>query len=142
MKIQDYRNHRRLVPGFHILTALAMIALLIGSIINLAHSDHSNLYSASLICLGAVIFLLLFWWVRNFPLKAQDRAIRAEENLRFFALTGKLLDPRLTINQVIALRFASDEEFVSLAKKAADESLSSNEIKKQIRNWKADFHRA
>lgn len=142
MKIQEYKNHRRFVPGFHIVTALAIILLLIGSIINLVHSAESNLYSASLICLIAVILGLLFWWVRSFPLKAQDRAIRAEENLRHFALTGKLLDARLTINQVIALRFASDEELVALAKKAVDEGLGSNEIKKQIKNWKPDHHRA
>ena len=48
---------------------------------------------------------------RVYPLKAQDRAIRADENLRHFAMTGKLLDPRLTVKQVVALRFASDGEF-------------------------------
>jgi uncharacterized protein DUF6526 len=142
MKMQHYKNHRRLVPGFHIVTLLAIIVLLIGSIINIIHSAPSNLYSASLICLIAIILGLLFVWVRTFPLKAQDRAIRAEENLRHFALTGKLLDARLRINQVIALRFASDEEFAGLAKKAADEDLSGNEIKKQISKWRADHHRA
>jgi hypothetical protein len=75
MKIQEYKNHRRLVPVFHIVTALAIIVLLIGSIINLVHSAESNLYSASLICLVAVILRLLFAWVRTFPQKAQDRAI-------------------------------------------------------------------
>jgi uncharacterized membrane protein len=141
MKTQDYKNHSRYVPGFHFLTGAPIVALLIGSVINLVHSDHSNLYSASLICLIAVILGLLFWWIRSFPLKAQDRAIRAEENLRHFALTGKLLDARLKINQVIALRFASDDEFADLAKKAADEGLSSSDIKRQIRDWKADHHR-
>lgn len=141
MKIQDYKNHRRLVPGFHIVTLLAILVLFIGSIINLLHSDHSNLYSACLICHIAVILGLLFWFIRSFPMMAKDRAIRAEENLRHFALTGKLLDARLRLNQVIALRFASDDELVSPAKKAAVEGLSSDEIKKQIRNWKADFHR-
>jgi len=141
MKSQDYKNHSRYVPGFHFLTAAAIILLLIGSIVNLFHSEHSNLYSASLICLIAIILVLLWWWIRSFPLKAQDRAIRAEENLRHFALTGKLLDERLKINQVIALRFASDDEFAALAKTAADEGLSSDEIKRQIRDWKADHNR-
>jgi hypothetical protein len=142
MSDQDYKNHSRYVPGFHFLTLSAIIALLIGSIINLVHAEHSNLYSASLICLIAVILGLLFWYARQFPIKAQDRAIRAEENLRHFALAGKLLDPRLSMRQVIALRFASDEEFVSLAKKAAEQNLGSNEIKKEIKNWRADHHRA
>jgi Family of unknown function (DUF6526) len=141
MKMQDYKNHRRLVPGFHIVSGLAILVLLIGSIINLFHSGHRNLFAASLLCLASVILGMLFWWVRSFPLIAQDRAIRAEENLRHFALTGKLLDPRLKISQVIALRFASDDEFVNLAKKAADEGLSSADIKKEIREWKGDYHR-
>jgi len=141
MSNQEYKNHSRYVFGFHFVTGGAIVALLIGSIINLVHAEKSNLYSASLICLIAVILVLLFWYTRQFALKAQDRAIRAEENLRHFALTGKLLDARLGINQVIALRFASDEEFVSLAKKAAVENLKSSDIKKEIKNWKADYHR-
>ena len=76
-----------------------------------------------------------------FPLKAQDRAIRAEENLRHYVLTGKLLDPKLTVRQIIGLRFASDREFVALAQKAAAESLSEDAIKKAIRNWRADTYR-
>jgi hypothetical protein len=142
MSDQDYKNHSRYVPGFHFLTLGAILALFIGSIINLVHAEHSNLYSASLICLIAVILVLFFIYIRQFPIKAQDRAIRAEESLRHFALTGKLFDARLNINQIIALRFAPDEEFVSLAKKAADEGLSSKDIKKEIKRWKADYHRA
>jgi hypothetical protein len=39
----------------------------------------------------AVIFLIMSWFVRSFPLKAQDRAIKAEENLRYYVMTGLLL---------------------------------------------------
>ena len=53
--------------------------------------------------------------MRAFPLAVQDRAIRAEENLRYFSLTGKLLDKGLTMSQIIALRFADDNEFVEFA---------------------------
>jgi hypothetical protein len=76
-----------------------------------------------------------------FALKAQDRAIRAEENLRHFALAGKLLDPRITIWQVIALRFAPDGEFLALAKKAAEEGTAPDDIKKSIQVWRADTYR-
>ena len=142
MQTQNYKNHHRVVPLFHMVTSLAILLLLIGAFVNLFHSAHENLYSASLICLIAVILGLFFWFIRSFPIKAQDRAIRAEENLRYFALTGKLLDPKLTISQIIALRFASDEELAVLAKKAVDEGLSNDQIKKQIINWRADHHRA
>jgi len=86
--------------------------------------------------------LNLFFFARNFALKAQDRAIRAEENFRHYLLTGKPFDSKLTLRQIIGLRFASDEEFPELAKKASEESLSEEDIKKAIKNWKADFDRA
>jgi AMMECR1 domain-containing protein len=44
----------------------------------------------------------------------------------------------LTIKQIIALRFASDEEFVRLARRAVNEALNNDEIKKEIKNWKID----
>jgi hypothetical protein len=99
------------------------------------------LYSASLICLIAIILLFIFWFARVFALKAQDRAIRAEENLRHFVLTGKLLDKQLSVSQIVALRFADDEEFVALAAKAVKEKLSNKDIKLLIQSWKADYHR-
>jgi len=93
--------------------------------------------------ISALCFSVVFigWFSRAFALKAQDRAIRAEENLRHFVLTGKLLDSRLSISQVIALRFASDEELVALSKKAADEKLSNKQIKELIKNWRGDYYR-
>ena len=75
-------------------------------------------------------------------MKVQDRAIRAEENLRHFILTGKPLDKQLTIQQIIALRYAGDEEFVRLAKRAVDEALSNDEIKREIKDWRPDHCRA
>jgi hypothetical protein len=144
MKEQHYKNHSRYVIGYHFITLGATIALLIGSFINLFNSlnDNGNLYSASLICLTAIILCLQFWYTRNFPIKAQDRAIRAEENFRHYVLTGRRLDQRLQMTQIIALRFASDEEMPVLAQRAAEENLSSNAIKQAIQNWRPDYHRA
>jgi hypothetical protein len=72
---------------------------------------------------------------------AQDRAIRAEEQLRHFVLTGKLLDPRLTIRQIIGLRFAPDDEFVGLVRRAAEQGLSEDAIKREVKNWRGDTYR-
>lgn len=141
MSTQNYKNHTRLVFSYHGLTLVPLLALLVGSIMNLVHSDESNDYSAALLVLASVILLSIFFHARSFALKAQDRAIRAEENLRHLALTGKLLDSRLNIHQVIALRFASDEEFPALAQKAADGNLGNKEIKKMIVKWREDHHR-
>jgi len=144
MTTQNYANHTRLVPLFHFVLAGILLFTLIGSIVNLVKSlgDHQRLYSASLIVVLTLCSGLLFYFCRTFPLKAQDRAIRAEENLRHFALTGKLLDRRLTMSQIIALRFAPDEEFVDLARKAADGNLAADAIKRSVKNWKADYDRA
>jgi hypothetical protein len=143
MTTQTYANHTRLVPGFHFVLAAILFLTLIGSLVNLYRSigDHQRLYSASLIVVLTICLGILYYYCRTFPLKAQDRAIRAEENLRHFALTGKLLDSRLTIGQVIALRFAPDEEFVEMAKKAADTNMPADAIKRAIKNWKPDYHR-
>ena len=142
MQTQNYRNHKRFLFLFHGLTLFGILALLIGSVINLLHTAKDNLYSASLLVLVAFILCSLFAYVRLFPLRVQDRAIRAEENLRHFVLTGKPLDKQLTLQQIIALRFASDEEFVRLAKRAVDEALNNDEIKREIRNWRPDHCRA
>ena len=141
MKQQDFKNHMRLLPAYHGLTFLLILAGLIGSIINLLHSDASSHYSAALLVVVFFILVSLFFYARLFALKAQDRAIRAEENFRYYLLTGKPLDKQFRLGQIIALRFASDEELPALAKRAVDEKLSQKDIKMAIRNWRADHHR-
>lgn len=143
MTEQNYKNHRQVVPVFHVALFGLLVLTLVGSLVNLYQSlgDHQRLYSASLIVALMIASLMLFFFCRIFALKAQDRAIRAEENLRHFALTGKLLDPRLTVRQIVGLRFASDGEFVALAQKAADEKLSEDAIKRGVRQWRPDTYR-
>lgn len=142
MADQNYKNHSRLVPLYHGAAFLLILAGLIGSVINLVnHHDPSNHYSASLLIIVFLVLLLLFWYTRAFALRAQDRAIRAEENFRHYILTGKPLDKQLRLGQIIALRFAPDEEFAELAKKAVKENMTPKAIKQAIQNWKGDYHR-
>jgi len=143
MPTQNYANHRRYVPMFHFVTFGLILVTLIGSCVNLVASwgNHQRIYSASLIVVVCLILLLLYVFVRAFALRAQDRAIRAEENLRHFVLTGTLLDPRLSIRQIIGLRFASDEEFIALSRRALEENLSEEEIKRAVKSWRPDTYR-
>jgi hypothetical protein len=143
MATQNYGNHAQFVPLFHYVLFGILVLALIGSCVNLYESwgDHSRLYSASLILVLVVCLAIVSFCARTFALKAQDRAIRAEENLRHFAMTGKLLDARLTVRQIIGLRFASDAEFVALAARAARENLSADDIKKSVKDWRADTDR-
>jgi hypothetical protein len=140
---QSFEKHAKLVPLYHYVLFFLVVVTLVGASINFTQSlgDHERLYSASLILAISFIILLLFFFTRTFPLKAQDRAIRAEENLRHFALTGKLLDPRLTLQQIIGLRFASDAEFPALARTAAETGLAPKEIKRLVKSWRPDHDR-
>ena len=143
MAEQNYSNHRKFVFLFHVVLFFLILATFIGSLVNLfsSLSDHERLYSASLLVIVSICLGLIFALMRSFSTKNQDRAIRAEEGLRHYALSGKLLDSRLTMGQIIALRFADDEEYLALVKRAAEEGLSNDEIKKTIKKWKADHHR-
>ena len=140
---QSYAKHAKFVPMYHQVLFGLIVLCLIGAGVNLFHSigDHSRLYNADLIFVLTIAILILFFFARIFPLKAQDRAIRAEENLRHYVLTGKLLDPRLTIKQIVGLRFASDAEFPELARRAAEQSMPPGDIKKSIKSWRADHDR-
>jgi hypothetical protein len=142
---QNFKNHTRLVPGFHFVLGTLIIVGLLGASMGIFHALNAgklNLHNALLILILFVAMALLFWYSRTFAIKAQDRAIRAEENLRYFSLTGKLFPTGLKMGQIIALRFATDDEFLSLVDKAVAEDLSSKEIKMAIKNWRGDYHRA
>ncbi|HEY4797470.1 MAG TPA: DUF6526 family protein [Bacteroidia bacterium] len=143
METQNYKNHRRWVPMFHFVLLALIILIMAGACVNLYKSigDHERIYSADLILSISIVALFFFFFMRGFALRAQDRAIRAEENLRHYILAGKLLDKRLHAKQIVALRFASDEEFVELAKKSAESNMKPEDIKKEIKNWKGDFYR-
>jgi len=141
MSEQNFRNHSRYIILWTFVTPLILLAILGGSIVNLILADVHTHYSAALILLISVVLIIIYWYARRFALVAQDRAIRAEESLRYFILTGKPFDSRLRMSQIIALRFAPDDEFPALAKKAVEENLRSKEIKAAIQKWKADHHR-
>ena len=143
MNQQNFSNHKRMVPIFHYVLFGAIVVLIICSSISLYRhwSNGLGMMLPAIALLGSVTLGLLTFLTRVFALKAQDRAIRAEENLRYFSITGKLFDAKLSIQQIIALRFAPDNELVNLASKASAENLSASDIKKSITNWRGDYYR-
>jgi hypothetical protein len=143
MKAQSFKNHSRFVPGYHFFLLPILLALFVcfcSNMCNELHEGEGILESLSLVLLSFSTLLAAFYG-RYFAIKAQDRVIRTEENFRHFMLTGKPLQSELRLGQVIGLRFASDEEFPSLAQKAVAESLTKKQIKELIQNWRADNHR-
>ena len=140
---QNYKNHARFVPAYHFVLLPLLILGLGFSVLGLYHSlgDHRQFHTAALLLLLMLSTLMTAFFARLFSLKAQDRAIRAEENLRHYVLTGKLLDPRLSCLQIVGLRFAPDDEFPALAARAAAENMAQKDIKLAVKNWRADEYR-
>jgi hypothetical protein len=135
---QNLKNHARLDPPFHIVLTLIVSLNLIYSVVHLVR--HFGIQSAwfVVLSLGAVI---VFWKLRTYPIKVQDRVIRLEERLRLQALAPAEWHTqiyRLNEGQLIGLRFAGDDEVVALAKQALEENLNRKQIKERIRNWRAD----
>jgi hypothetical protein len=143
MSSQNYATHRRTDPLFHRVLLPVLLLTIIGAGVNLYESwgDHVRLYSASLILVLSLCLSMAALYARVYALKAQDRAIRAEENFRHFVLTGKPLDARIGPRQAVALRFASDAEMPALATRAAGEGMAPDAIKQAVKNWRADEYR-
>jgi hypothetical protein len=141
MAEQNYANHAKFVSGYHFVLSALVAILLVWSVVDLIRF-HNAAAVRSLIV--ALVALLLTYYCRVFPLKAQDRVIRLEERLRCAALLPTDLQPRIDeigSSQFIALRFASDEELPELVRAALDEKLPAKQIKQRIRQWRPDHRR-
>lgn len=138
---QNYQNHRKMDPIFHGgIMLIGLITLILSVVFFLQHLGSQWLLSV--IVLGfALMLVLITVRLRGYALQLQDRIIRNEENFRYYRLTGNQLDSELSLQQVIALRFARDEEYLELVERVKSENLPPGEIKKAIRHWRADHHR-
>ena len=111
------------------------------TILSRAQRAGTDLLTPLLLLLLALMAAITAVLSRRNAQVVQDRVIRAEENFRHFLLTGKPLDGRLTLHQVIALRFASDPEFLQLAAQAAEAGMKPVDIKKAVKAWRPDVRR-
>jgi hypothetical protein len=135
---QNFSNHIRYDPLFHFFILPVFAITLIATIVHLVR--RPGLCSAWMVVFMLAAIFALFK-VRLYALKVQDRVIRLEERLRLTAVLDASLRPRigeLAEAQLIALRFASDEELPALAARALNEKLAAAEIKKSIQHWRTD----
>ncbi|MGA2047960.1 MAG: DUF6526 family protein [Terracidiphilus sp.] len=135
---QSLKNHARLDPPYHfVLSAVLAVNLFIV----LCYTwKNLNYFTEWLVVLSIAVFIPLLK-LRSYPLKVQDRVIRLEERLRLQALAPAEWHAqiyRLSEDQLIALRFASDDEVVALAKQALEENLTRKQIKERIKSWRPD----
>jgi hypothetical protein len=139
---QSYANHVRIVPGFHY-GVLGVFALnVLWSLVRLWRSPGMDSVVALLV--AAALFAFLFY-ARTFALTVQNRVIRLEMRLRLREILPEDLRGRigeLRVRQLIALRFAGDDELADLVRQALAERLTPRAIKQRIRVWQADHLRA
>jgi|SRR5450432_387791 len=144
MAKQSFANHIRFYTPHHfIFYPLLLIAM--GSSIGAYkhHPDQQNIWLA-IIFLQILLGWSSFMMRQHYGLKNQDRIIRLELRFRYFVITGERLEPleaKLKLSQLLALRFASDEELVELIQRAHRENLSARDIKKSIHSWLPDHMR-
>jgi hypothetical protein len=135
---QSLKSHGRYDPPYHFFLAAVVIANIVIAVINAVH--HFRFYPVWLVVLSLAALVAVFRF-RQYPLKVQDRVIRLEERLRLQALAPAEWHTqiyRLTEDQLIALRFAADDEVVELAKQALEHNLNRKQIKERIKSWRPD----
>ena len=141
---QNLKNHTRWYPPFHFfilpLLLLNFIFSIYATVHDWPHYEHTHLWWIVM----AIVFFVMAGIARGAALTVQDRIIRFEERLRLQALLpseerAHIND--LTTKQLIALRFASDDELPALFRKTLTQNLEPKAIKKSIVNWRGDYER-
>jgi hypothetical protein len=139
---QNYSNHTRWYPLFHFVVVPLLAINLLSHLGRFFMAPSWGLFFWVLLSVTLVLMALAS---RLMALKAQDRVIRLEERLRHQELlTDEVLarSSGLTTAQIIALRFAPDEELPHLVERTLNgEFAKTREIKQAVRNWRADHHR-
>jgi hypothetical protein len=139
---QSYKSHRRYIPVYHFFVLPIIAINVVVEAVRLVRSPTP--YHAWL-----VLFALALAVFVNFPrfmtARVQDRVIRLEERMRLGRLLPEELQGRiedLTPSQLVALRFASDEELPGLTRRILDGELTKNDqIKREIATWRPDHLR-
>lgn len=146
--MQNYQNHRRFYMPHHFVFYPVGLILFGISLYRMGYSLGNNNGEFWIwFVLSGAIFLIIwiaFMMRQHYALTLQNRIIVDEVKFRYFRLTGKSIDEMsYTFNesQLFALRFANDDEFLKLVEDTISENLNADQIKKRIKNWKADNRR-
>jgi len=144
MAEQNYSNHVRWVPTYHFFVLPVFLANFITALVRLFRMGFS--WGGLIYLLTAAALVVFAFNARVFALTVQNRVIRMEERWRMARLLPADLQPHIdefTITQLVALRFASDEELPDLARKVFNDKLADTKtIKKMVKHWRADYLRA
>jgi hypothetical protein len=142
--MQNYKNHARYNPLHHFILTPLTIAIFIMALVQLFQGTgdtNDGIFNL----LVAVALVLVSLIARLYALGNQDRVIRLEMRFRYFQKTGSSfqeIEPKLSKGQIVALRFAGDNELLALIDRTIKEGLTSKQIKSSIKDWQADEMRA
>jgi hypothetical protein len=136
---QSFASHRRWIPMWHFFALPVLIINVFVVAIDYVRDPRMTNGWAVIVALALAIGIFVS---RSMPLRAQDRIIRLEERARLERVLPSDLRGRvgeLTPSQLIAIRFADDDEVPDLTRRTLDGELKSQgDIKRAIRNWRAD----
>lgn len=146
MAEQTYSNHTRWYPLFHFVVMPLLVLNFLSHLVRLYLAEpDSGRKTLAFWTLLSFTLILLALASRLQALKAQDRVIRLEERLRFREVLSPELAKRadaLRTGQIIALRFAPDEELAGLVERTLNgEFAKTKDIKLAIKNWRGDYLR-
>ena len=144
METQNYKNHIHYYPPHHFFFyGFAGLIFSISIYALIKSEEHTLLWAL----LSAIVFMLVwlsFMLRQHYSLGNQNRIARLELRFRYYTITQKHfeeLEHHLSLAQILALRFASNDELVALTERAMKEKLSPDDIKRSIKNWIPDYMR-
>lgn len=144
MREQNYKNHRKFYPPHHFIYLPLLIVLEIYGIYKIWNDMENQLIWILFSIVIFLLFYLAFMTRQHYALGLQNRMVILEFKQRYFEIFGQRSDEvadKLKFDQIAALRFTYDDEFKELLYKALHENISGDEIKRSIKNWRADHQR-
>jgi hypothetical protein len=140
--VQNFANHRRWNTPWHFIVVPILLANALVTIVVAARAPSRGTIWAAVVAIAIVFALML---ARMMVLTVQNRLIQLEETLRLNRLLpGRHEDiEELTLEQLIAIRFASDAEVPHILDRiVGGEIKSRNDIKLAVQHWRPDHLRA
>lgn len=142
-KPQSFAHHGRIFAPFHM---FVLPVLMINIVYSLVRLKNGITFDSVWMVVMALAFFVMAGSLRVMALSVQDRVIRTEMQLRMERMLPADLRPRIgefSVEQLVALRFAGDEELPALARQVLEEKLTNRKaIKQRVKNWRPDYQRA
>ena len=139
MAEQSFKNHAHRPTETGVVWALALVAL----ILIVQQFRGAETRDWAIVALTLAMFVV-GWISRAYIVRLQDRIIMLEMKVRAAEVLPAGQDAalaKLTKQQIVALRFASDEELSALLDRAVRENMPPKEIKAAVKQWRADHYR-